>query len=332
MCAWKNQVIADPVKKPMPILTFPVIQLLGISVQELISDSNTQAQAMKLLADRDDSLAAVSMMDLSLEAESFGAEILVSEGEVPAIVGTLVNNQEEADRLEVPAVGMGRTQIYLDAMARSVELITDRPVLAGIIGPYSLAGRLLGTAQAMKACKKNPQLVHTVLEKCTQFLIAYAKAYQSAGANGIVMAEPLTGLLSPKMAVDFSEPYVKRIVDAVQQDDFIVIYHNCGNNTMLMMDSLLRVGAKGYHFGNAISMKEAVSLCPDHLLCMGNVNPATFTFGAPDTIREETLNVMRECCHAPNFVISSGCDIPPIAKWENIDAFYQAAADFYAAR
>ena len=62
---------------------------------------------------------------------------------------------------------------------------------------------------------------------------------------------------------------------------------------------------------------------------MGNVNPATFTFGAPDTIREETLNVMRECCHAPNFVISSGCDIPPIAKWENIDAFYQAAADFY---
>ncbi len=272
------------------------------------------------------------MMDLSLEAESFGAEILVSEGEVPAIVGTLVNNQEEADRLEVPAVGMGRTQIYLDAMARSVELITDRPVLAGIIGPYSLAGRLLGTAQAMKACKKNPQLVHTVLEKCTQFLIAYAKAYQSAGANGIVMAEPLTGLLSPKMAVDFSEPYVKRIVDAVQQDDFIVIYHNCGNNTMLMMDSLLRVGAKGYHFGNAISMKEAVSLCPGDLLCMGNVNPATFTFGTPESIYQETQTVMEACCGWPHFVISSGCDIPPIAKWENIDAFYKAAADFYAAR
>ena len=332
MCAWKDQVIAAPVKKPMPILTFPVIQLLGISVQELISDSNTQAQAMKLLADRDGSLAAVSMMDLSLEAESFGAEILVSEGEVPAIVGTLVNNQEEADRLAVPVVGMGRTQIYLDAMARSVELITDRPVLAGIIGPYSLAGRLLGTAQAMKACKKNPQLVHTVLEKCTQFLIAYAKAYQSAGANGIVMAEPLTGLLSPKMAVDFSEPYVKRIVDAVQQDDFIVIYHNCGNNTMLMMDSLLRVGAKGYHFGNAISMKEAVSRCPGDLLCMGNVDPATFTFGTPESIYRETQAVMEACCGWPHFVISSGCDIPPIAKWENIDAFYKAAADFYAER
>ena len=39
---------------------------------------------------------------------------------------------------------------------------------------------------------------------------------------------------------------------------------------------------------------------------------------------------MSECTFAPNFVISSGCDIAPIAKWDNIDAFYKAAADFYA--
>ena len=92
------------------------------------------------------------------------------------------------------------------------------------------------------------------------------------------------------------------------------------------------VGAMGYHFGNAISMKEAVSLCPGDLLCMGNVNPATFTFGTPESIYQETQTVMEACCGWPHFVISSGCDIPPIAKWENIDAFYKAAADFYAAR
>ena len=97
-----------------------------------------------------------------------------------------------------------------------------------------------------------------------------------------------------------------------------------------MMDSILRVGAQGYHFGNVISMKEAVAMCPSDLLCMGNVDPATFTFGTPEKIREETLGVMRDCCENPNFVISSGCDIPPVAKWENIDAFYQAAKDFYA--
>jgi len=53
MRAWKDEVIAGSVKKPMPILTFPVIQLLGITVKELISDSETQAKAMKLLAELD---------------------------------------------------------------------------------------------------------------------------------------------------------------------------------------------------------------------------------------------------------------------------------------
>lgn len=331
MRAWKEEVIAQQVKKPMPILSFPVIQLMGISVNELINDSETQAKAMKLVADHNDSLASVSMMDLSLEAEAFGAEIMVNDNEVPAVIGSLVKTQEDADNLAIPEIGAGRTQLYIDAMSRATELITDRPVLAGLIGPYSLAGRLMGTVEVMKACKKRPELVHTVMKKCTQFLIAYAKAYQKAGANGIVMAEPLTGLLAPKMAVEFSEPYVKQFVDEVQSDDFIVIYHNCGNNVLLMMDSILRVGAQGYHFGNAISMKEAVKMCPSDLLCMGNVNPATFTFGTPEKIYEETQTVMKDCCEYPNFVISSGCDIPPIAKWDNVDAFYQAAKDFYAA-
>ena len=43
------------------------------------------------------------------------------------------------------------------------------------------------------------------------------------------MAEPLAGLLSPDLAQEFSADYVKQIVDAVQDDNFLVVYHNCGN-------------------------------------------------------------------------------------------------------
>lgn len=329
MLAWKDEVIASPVKKAIPILSFPSVQLLGISVKELISDSKTQAKAMKLLADRNDSLAAVSMMDLSVEAEAFGAEIMTNDDEVPVVMGALVKTQEDADNLRTPHVGDARTQIYIDAMQYAVELIQDRPVLAGVIGPYSLAGRLLGMSGLFKVCKKNPAMVHTVMEKCTAFLIEYIQAYKAAGANGIMIAEPLTGLLSPKMAAELSNPYVKQIIDAVQTEEFAVMYHNCGNNTLLMMEDLVQLGAIGYHWGNAISMKEAVEKCPGHVLVMGNVDPASFVFATTEGIYEQTQTIMSECCHAPNYVISSGCDIAPIAKWENIDAFYQAAADFY---
>ena len=38
---------------------------------------------------------------------------------------------------------------------------------------------------------------------------------------------------------------------------------------------------------------------------------------------------MEKCCKYPNFVISSGCDIPPLSSWDNIDAFFAAVKEFY---
>ena len=68
--------------------------------------------------------------------------------------------------------------------------------------------------------------------------------FKEAGADGIVMAEPLAGLLSPALAEEFSAPYVKRIVEALQTDDFLVIYHNCGNSTIQMIDSNQTITAR----------------------------------------------------------------------------------------
>ena len=134
----------------------------------------------------------------------------------------------------------------------AAKKITDRPVFAGVIGPFSLAGRLTDVTEAMIYCYEEPEMMHTVLEKASAFLIDYIKAYKEAGADGIVMAEPLAGLLSPDLAEEFSARYVKKINDAVKDEDFIVIYHNCGNTAILTIDSILSTGADAYHFGNAI--------------------------------------------------------------------------------
>jgi formiminotetrahydrofolate cyclodeaminase len=41
------------------------------------------------------------------------------------------------------------------------------------------------------------------------------------------------------------------------------------------------------------------------------------------------MEIMEKCCEHPNFVISSGCDIPPLTPWENIDAFFAAVREYY---
>lgn len=331
MKQWAADVLASEKKKALPVLSFPSIQKMGITVAELINDSDKQAEGMKIIADSFPTAASVSLMDLSLEAEAFGSEIRVSDDEVPTVIGSIVSTEEEAEALKVPEIGAGRTQIYIDAIEKACKLITDRPVLAGVIGPFSLAGRLLDVSEALIYCYDEPDMVHMVLEKATEFLINYCKEYKKVGANGIVMAEPLAGLLSPSLAEEFSADYVKQIVDAVQDDEFIVVYHNCGNSTIKTIDTIVTNDCPMYHFGNAIDMEEMMSHIPENLIAMGNVDPAgEFRNGTPESIYARTKEVMEKCCKYKNFVISSGCDIPPMSPWENISAFFKAVEDFYS--
>ena len=94
MQKWIEEVKAAPNKKAMPVLSFPAVQLLKIGVLELIGSAENQAAGMEKIAARTNALAAVSMMDLSVEAEMFGSEIRFSNDEVPTVVGRLVSTTE----------------------------------------------------------------------------------------------------------------------------------------------------------------------------------------------------------------------------------------------
>ena len=328
MTSWIHSLTTREVNKAMPILSFPSATLLGVKVRELVTDSACQAKGMRLISDRCDSLASVSMMDLSVEAEAFGAEVRYSDDEVPTIVGALLTSLEDADTLVVPPITAGRCPIYLDAIKMARQLITDRPIFAGVIGPFSLAGRLMDVSEAMVNCYDEPDMVHTTLDKVTEFLTNYIMEYKRLGADGVVMAEPLAGVLSPMLEEEFSAPYVKRIIDAVQDDEFIVIYHNCGPNTPMMIESLVQNGAKVYHFGDAVDMVEILEKMPRDKVVMGNISPVEhFLNGTSEDMYNATVALIDRCDGFDNFVLSSGCDIPPRANWDNIDAFFRARKD-----
>lgn len=329
MDKWIDGLIKAEKRRALPLLSFPAVQLMGISVRDLISDSGIQARAMYEVASRCRTPAAVTMMDLSVEAECFGAEIRFSDNEVPNVIGAVLEEAEDAESLRVPEMGSGRTGLYVEAVAKALELIKDRPVLAGVIGPFSLAGRLLGMTEIMYACYDEPAAVHDILRKSTEFITKYAAAFKAAGASGVVIAEPAAGLLSPAMCGEFSSPYVKAVTDAVQDGSFITVYHNCGNSVGAMVPEIVSTGCAAYHFGNAADMRGMLEKMPSGVPVMGNIDPvADFRMGTPEKIRADTLALLEECSSYPNFIISSGCDIPPAAPWENIDAFFGAVEEY----
>lgn len=313
-------------KTVIPILSFPSIQLLNCSLQEFLNSSELQAEGMKLVSERCHTGVGVGMMDLSIEAECFGASIRFEEDDIPTVVGALV--EDDADDLEVPEVSK-RARVYIEAIEKYIEK-TGNPVFPGMIGPFSLAGRLLDVTEALALCYEDPDLVLDVLEKATEFLIKYGNEFKKIGANGIIMAEPLAGILSPRLVQEFSSDFVKRIVDELQDDNFIIVYHNCGNNVVKMADSIASTGCSIYHFGNAIKLEDMLEKMPRDVVVMGNIDPVgVLKDGSVETVEMTTRELLDTCSKYDNFVLSSGCDVPHSAPWDNIDMFIKTGKDYY---
>ena len=323
MESWLRQVITNPEKKAMPLLSYPATQLLFISVKELVTNPKEMALGVRLIADRYNMPFATTYMDLSVEAEAFGANCVYHDNEIPTITGQLIEDEEQADALQVPELGAGRTGLVLESLKYTLTLVNDRPVFANCCGPFSLAGRLMDVNEILLLTYEEPELVHTVLEKVTEFLIKYIKAFKETGANGVIMAEPLAGLMSSGPMQEFSTDYVKRIIDEVQDKDFIVCYHNCSNAIEKKVEQVVNTGAKMFHFGDKANMWELIHALPEDTLVMGNISPAAiFKCDSSDKVAKDTQTLLRQCINCPNFIISSGCDVPADTPIENIDRFF----------
>lgn len=316
--------------KTIPILSFPSTQLLGISVNELLSSADMQVKGMESIAQRCHLGASLNMMDLSVEAEAFGAKVRFYENDIPAVEKGKINDIADTENIVIPKIGAGRTGICIEGVKKAKEVITHIPVFCGVIGPYSLAGRLFDMTELMLECFDSPEMVSVLLEKATEFIIEYIKAFKAVGADGVIMAEPATGLLSPSLAEEFSMPYVNRIFDEVNSDDFIICYHNCGNTAEKMLSMIGKLNADIIHLGNAINLKKALEELPKEKIVMGNVDPVLFATGTPKEIKADVQRVFDECCEYSNFMISTGCDVPAAAKWECIEAYFEKVNELYA--
>ncbi|MBR0331047.1 MAG: uroporphyrinogen decarboxylase family protein, partial [Alistipes sp.] len=224
----------------------------------------------------------------------------------------------------------GRVPEYLKANRLAAEAITDRPVLAGCIGPFSLAGRLYDMSEIMVAIYIEPDVIMSLLDKCTAFLIDYCKALKATGVAGVVMAEPAAGLLSDEDHMVYATPYIQQIVEAVQDDDFTIVLHNCGNMGQCT-HAMVECGARALHFGNLVDIPQALTEVPEDMMVMGNLDPVgVLQQATPEAVAAATTDLLEKTAGAKNFIISTGCDLPPAVPEANIKAFFDAVEAYNA--
>ena len=51
-------------------------------------------------------------------------------------------------------------------------------------------------------------------------------------------------------------------------------------------------------------------------------------YGNKEDVQREVIEIMENMKEYPNFILSTGCDVPPETPIENLKAFLQAAREY----
>jgi uroporphyrinogen decarboxylase len=320
---------AFPGRLAMPLCAYSGLAITGESVEDLVSVPGSQFKAVMALQDRYGTPVLLTAVDTTVEAEAYGAEVKLADREAPVLVGRPVTSAADIASLADPVPGDARTRVPLETAWRlTAEVGESVPVLGAMLGPFTLATHLFGPQETLAAVAADPDTIEALLDTVTGFLCRYALEFRETGAWGILVAEGAAGRLSPEGLARFSTPFVKRIIKAIETPEFAVVIHNCrASNGHL--DAILESGAGIYHFGAPMNMAAALGRVGPEIILIGNLDAVKlFQKGTPQAVGDAARALLEATRPFKNFVISSGCDIPPGAPLAGLNAFFRAVAEF----
>jgi uroporphyrinogen decarboxylase len=263
------------------------------------------------------------MMDLTVEMEALGLEINFPENAHPSVVKHPIKSKEDLEIFRNKWRGIaGRMRVFIEVMekiARKYSIIKG----GYVIGPFTMAGELMGTTDIGINVILNPKLVLELLSFSVQIISEYTHAFFDAGADTVAVLEPLAVMLSPEQYKEFSLFTFKKLVSNLNNKPLIL--HICGD-TNHIIELMLDSGAIGLSLDSMMNFKELKDTIPEEVILIGNLDPVkVFLQSTPQEVTRATKNLIETMKDANNFILSSGCDIPLNTPLENIEAFMKAA-------
>ncbi|MCX5867432.1 MAG: uroporphyrinogen decarboxylase family protein [Proteobacteria bacterium] len=314
---------SSPSRKVIPLAGYPGIKLTGSSVRETLENPELQVRSLKVLFDRIQPDGILPIMDLTVEAQALGVKIQMPDQEAPSVVDHPLKSPSDLQSLTVPdPIKSGRMPVYLRVAELLKAILPDVARGCYAIGPFTLAGEMVGVEPLSFLLYENPEFARAAIEFSAQVTTAYLKAQLGSGATFGVILEPTAVILSPKMFNDFCLPALKIITQSIPQP---IVLHICGD-TEHLLEGMKNTGAQGLSLDSPVDLPAAAKKLPSDLVLIGNLHPVEVMVElSQGEVREKTRSLLSAMSGFPNFILSSGCDLPPETPIENIHALVQIA-------
>jgi len=286
--------------------------------------------------------AAILFSDILTIPDAMGLGLYFEAGEGPRFRKP-VQDAKAVEALEIIKPEQDLTYV-MDAVRTIRHELNGRVPLIGFSGsPWTLATYMVegGSSKDFRRTKQmaynQPEVMHMLLEKLAQSVVAYLNAQILAGAQAVQIFDTWGGALSHAAYQEFSLDYMRKIVDGLiksndGRDVPVILFTKGGGQwlelmadtgaTCLGLDWTTDIGAARARVGNQVALQ-------------GNMDP-TILYAKPERIRQEVKSILSRFGTGNGHVFNLGHGITPEVDPAHagvfIEAVHEFSAEFHATR
>jgi len=325
----------------VPIVFFPEFDLMsdfaGKPVKKYLADVDLQIETGERFKERfSGAYCAVSIYQPYATAQALGCPISDPDDEIPAVAGHVIENSSEVEKFKIPesAWDAPGTGDWLKKIEYSLET-GIKPAGIGEFGPLEIAGQVYGYDKFLLDMRKKPEVIHQLLEKCTDFAIKFLSEWiELIGGytTVILIADHVSGFLNKKLVNEFFAPYHKKLTEALKPQSGGMLYHS-ENRSYHFIEQIGEWGYNIFHGqewapgGDLRKTKEIVSNLENKYALMGQVPGRDVMLREPDdkVVEKKIIENIQIYGPGSGYILSTGGGINRGTSLHRLDMMIELA-------
>lgn len=300
----------------------------GVNLGEYVRDGELLARGQIRALDRYGYDAVFALMDTYVETEAVGSVLTYFDNKYPIVKSFVLSGDTDPDNLTVPGPHQdGRMPELLNAAGILRREVGDEVLVVGcVLGPVTLTTQLLGIEKALYLAIDDPEQFSRILDFATDVVIRFGKAQLDAGVHLPLVFDPSASpeVIPPQFFYEFELPRLTRLFSSLKEHGAVANWLHIAGPAGPILPYYPEAGVDIANFDYCVSPSVAQKALPVTVLD-GNIKPWSFVEATPESVLLESTQLLDQFASRGGFILSSGCEIPPESRQENVAAMVMAA-------
>ena len=300
----------------------------GVPLDEYVRSGQLLARCQIEALNRYNYDAVFALMDASVETEAAGSILDYRTDQYPTVASYAISGGADLGAASIPNPHRaGRMPELLKAASILRREVGDDVLVVGcVLGPMTLATQLVGTESTLYLAIDDAERFSRLLDFATEIAIEFGISQIEAGAHLPMVFDPSASpaVIPHQLFRELELPRLTKVFAAFERAGASAHWLHIAGPAEPILPFYPEAGANIANIDYEVDPLNARLALPATCIT-GNIKPFAFVEDSPDLIAEESSRLMDLFADGGGFIMSSGCEIPPESKPENIAAMVTAA-------